>query len=321
MFDVSHMGRFKIYGESAIKYLENLTSNDVSKLKDGIAQYTLLTHPKGGCIDDLLLYRVSLKEFLMVVNASNHQKDLRWLKQHLIQGTEVHDITFETAMIAVQGPEAKNVIHYLTQNNEIFSLPNFGFLQSLIAGLSCLIARSGYTDEDGFEIICRAEDGPKLWQSLLKEKIVPCGLGARDVLRVEAGLLLYGHELSENLSPVAAGLNWVISQTKFFMGSEIIRKAIQEGISYKLCGICLESKRIPAPGMKIFEEGHQIGEVTSGVYSPSLERGIGLAYIDRMIPLETKCSLDIRGKPEPAKITKKRFLKSPLTIENFSNKE
>ena len=225
-------------------------------------------------------------------------------------GVEIEDETDRTSMIAVQGPKAVSILQSLSNKAEVLaSAPAFGIVEGTIAGIECFAARSGYTGEDGYELICRNEDAPKLWQALLDAGVAPCGLGSRDVLRVEAGLPLYGHELNDELSPIAAGLGWVISKTKTFIGSEPINKARAEGTPTKLQGVSIEAKRLLNPGMKVYVNGREAGEVSSGVFSPILDRSIAFAFLDRNIELDTPCEVDVRGKMEPGKVVSKRFWK------------
>ncbi len=308
MFDVSHMARLWFRGERAFEFLEWVTANDVSKLPDGGGQYSLLPNDRGGTVDDVIVYRVDGETFRMVVNAANHEKDVAWLRSQNSFGVEIEDETDRTAMIAVQGPKAADTVAKLSDDpNAIREAAPFGLNDRLIAGVRCFAPRSGYTGEDGFELICRAEDGERLWRALLEEGVVPCGLGARDVLRVEAGLPLYGHELTDDLSPIAAGLGWVIGKEKRFVGSDAINAARANGVPRKIQGVKLDSKRLTMPGMRVFVEEREVGEVTSGVYSPTFECGIAFALIASEIPLETRCSVEIRGAMEPGTVVSKRF--------------
>jgi aminomethyltransferase len=310
MFDVSHMARLWLHGERVLEFLEWVTTNDVAKLEDGRGQYSLLPNEEGGIVDDIIVYRVDDQTFRMVVNASNHQKDLDWLRKQNTYNVEIVDQTDETAMIAVQGPKASATLARMSdQSNELQAAPAFGIVECEIGGVRCFAARSGYTGEDGFELICQGGDAPDLWNALLKEGVEPCGLGSRDTLRVEAGLPLYGHELGDDLSPMAAGLGWVISKTKTFIGSKQINEAREIGTPQKLQGVRLATKRLPQPGMPVFVEDRQVGELTSGVYSPLLDAGIGFAFIDADVALETDCEVEIRGKREPGTIVSKRFYK------------
>jgi aminomethyltransferase len=310
MFDVSHMARLALKGDRVFEYLEHITANDVSKLTNDTGQYSLLPNDQGGCVDDIIVYRLEENKYAMVVNAANHEKDVAWMLKQNSFGVEIKDETDETAMIAVQGPRA---VPLLAEHSDSFealtNAPPFGVVQAQIEGIDCMCCRSGYTGEDGYELICHADEAAQLWQELIDLGIAPCGLASRDTLRVEAGLPLYGHELGDDLSPIAAGLGWVISKTKPFIGSEIINSARVEGTPKKLQGIRLSSKRLITPGMKVFVEGREVGEVTSGVFSVILDCGIAFAFIDSSIPLNTPCEVEIRGKMEPGTIVNKRFYK------------
>ncbi|MBA4292480.1 glycine cleavage system protein T [bacterium] len=310
MFDVSHMARLTFRGENVLEFLEHITVNDVAALADDQGQYSMLPNANGGVVDDIIVYRITSDTYRMVVNAANHQKDLAHIKSLLPDGISLTDQTSETAMIAVQGPRAAEIVYTLTQQSEdLKALAFFGTATVEIAGVTTFAARSGYTGEDGFELICSASDASALWNALHRAGVEPCGLGSRDTLRVEAGLPLYGHELLDDLSPIAAGLGWVISKTKPFLGSELINAARENGTAQKLQGIRMDGKRFPTPGMKVTVDGTEVGEVTSGVYSPLLEAGIAFAFINSDIKLGTPCTVDIRGKNEPATIVSKRFFK------------
>ncbi len=307
LFDVSHMARLTLTGPGVFDYLQWVTSNDIAKLADGTGQYSLLPNAEGGVIDDIIVYRESQQKFHMVVNASNHVKDLAWLKLNLRPGVEIEDVTEQTAMIAVQGPGAVERVASLANDPEALrGAPAFGTSTQAIAGITTFAARSGYTGEDGFELICPADRAIDLWKAL---DATPCGLGSRDVLRVEAGLPLYGHELDDELSPIAAGLGWVIGKEKDFIGAGPIRAAQLEGTPQKLRGIKLTQRRLPTPGMAVVHQGQKIGEVTSGVVSPYVGVGIAFAFVDSPIPLGAEVALDMRGKEEPATLVDKRFFR------------
>jgi aminomethyltransferase len=311
MFDVSHMARLTLRGAQVLEYLERVTVNDVSKLVDGQGQYSFLPNERGGVVDDIIVYRIHETEFKMVVNASNHAKDVAWLQSQNRESVEITDQTDETAMVAVQGPKAVAILAGLSDKPEALnSAPAFGVVSCRIGGVSCFAARSGYTGEDGYELICSAEEAELLWDTLLKAGVAACGLGSRDTLRVEAGLPLYGHELTDDLNPIAAGLGWVISKTKEFIGSGPINDARVNGTPRKLQGVALDSKRLLTPGMKVLVEGNEVGEVSSGVVSPTLDKALAFAFIDSGIKLNTPCTIDIRGKQEPGMIVSKRFLKA-----------
>jgi aminomethyltransferase len=307
MFDVSHMARLDFRGEGAERFLETVTTNDVSKLGSNQGQYSLLPNDQGGCVDDIIVYRTD-KGFQMVVNASNHFKDVAWLKNHFTGAIDMQDMTEQTAMIAVQGPDAVGILTRLCAC-DLSSIPAFGVVLLTMKSVPVQAARSGYTGEDGFELICPAEDATVVWNELLSAGVTACGLGSRDTLRVEAGLPLYGHELTDDLSPIAAGLGWVISKTKNFIGCEPIEKARAEGVPQRLVGVKLDSKRLTTPGMAVFVGPDQVGAVSSGVISPTLDTGIAFAFVNSSVPLETTCTVETRGKAEAGVIVNKRFYK------------
>ncbi len=324
MFDVSHMARLTFEGADAQAFLEQVTTNDVSRLEDMSGQYSLLPNDKGGLVDDIIVYRIGDHPtgpwapspergetmFKMVVNAANHAKDVAWLQAHIQGDVRISDQTDATAMIAVQGPKATEILARLCNRPEqLRSAKAFGVVVCNVVGAECFCARSGYTGEDGFELICEASAAETVWNALAGAGVAPCGLAARDTLRVEAGLPLYGHELNDDLSPIAAGLGWVIGKTKTFIGSEPIRKAKEQGTPRKLQGVRLHTKRLLTPGMKVYSERSEIGEITSGVVSPLLDAGIAFAFIDASIAPGAACEVDVRGKMEPATIVGKRFFK------------
>ena len=310
MFDVSHMARLTLIGDNVIPYLEWITTNDISKLEDGVGQYSLLPNDKGGEVDDIIVYRIVENSFSMVVNAANHEKDVAWMIANNSYGVEITDQTDQTAMIAVQGPAAVPLLaQHSDCEQELLNAPMFGVVRCTVGDVLCIACRSGYTGEDGYELVCRADAANQLWEALVEMGVKPCGLASRDTLRVEAGLPLYGHELSDDINPISAGLGWVVSKTKPFIGSEIINKARQEGTAKKLQGVRLDSKRLLAPEMKVFVGDREVGAITSGVYSVILESSIGFAFIDSDVALETPCDVDVRGKREPATIVSKRFFK------------
>jgi aminomethyltransferase len=310
MFDVSHMARLTLIGAKVIPYLEWVTANDISKLSDGVGQYSLLPNEKGGCVDDIIVYRVLQDRFSMVVNASNHEKDVAWLKKQNNVGVEISDQTDQTAMIAVQGPAAVALLaQHSNAEESLLNAPAFGVVRCHVEDIDCVACRSGYTGEDGYELVCSSENADALWDALVEMGVKPCGLASRDALRVEAGLPLYGHELGDDINPISAGLGWVVGKTKEFIGSAPINKARTEGTSQKLLGVRLDSKRLLAPEMKVYVDGAVVGAITSGVYSTILEASIGFAFIDSKVALDIPCEVDIRGKRESGRIVSKRFFK------------
>lgn len=310
MFDVSHMARVAFRGEGVEAFLEQITTNDVAKLDDGQGQYSLMPNLEGGIVDDIIVYRISANHFEVVFNASNHEKDVNWVQKFMPASVSLTDNTDETVMVAVQGPTAREIVAKLSDCPEaIRTAAMFEVVNCKVAGVETFAACSGYTGEDGYELIYSKKDAEVVWDALLEAGVAPCGLGSRDTLRVEAGLPLYGHELADELSPIAAGLGWVISKTKSFNGSEIINKAREEGTPTKLQGIRLQAKRLIAPGMKVYLGDEEVGEVSSGVVSPLLDTGIAFAFIRSDIKQGTDVSIDVRGKREPGTVANKRFFK------------
>ena len=311
LFDVSHMARLEIQGAGALAFLEHVTSNDVAKLEDGRGQYSLLPNAEGGVVDDIILYRRGDGDYRMVVNASNHMKDVVWLRGHDALDVTITDVTGGTFLVAVQGPKAVELVASLASDPEaIRAAPFFGTVETTMAGMPVYAARSGYTGEDGYEITGPAEGANALWAALVAGGGVPCGLGARDTLRVEAGLPLYGHELGDTINPIEAGLGWVVSKTKRFVGSEPIQQARENGVERRLMGVALPAKRLIPTGAEVSVEGKPVGVVSSGVVSPTLGKAIALAFIDADVPKGTPCTVDLRGKAEPGEIVDKRFLKN-----------
>lgn len=309
MFDVSHMARLWFEGERVVEFLSYVTANDVAALEDGRGHYSLFPNSAGGAVDDIIVYRIRDGVFRMVVNAANHAKDVAHLNKENRFGVKITDETDATAMIAVQGPKALETLARLSDGASFVGSDLFDVFEAKIAGVDCFAPRSGYTGEDGCELVCRAEDGPKLWQALLDAGVTPCGLGSRDTLRVEAGLPLYGHELTDELGPIEAGLGWVVRKTGGFIGAEIIEGRRANGVPKKIHGVRLEGKRLPMPGMEVSVDGAVVGALTSGVYSPTLDCGIGFALVDSKVKLGTPCTVNVRGQEQPGTIVSKRFLK------------
>lgn len=308
MFDVSHMARLNISGARVVEFIELVSANDASKLQDKQGQYSVLCNPSGGCIDDIIVYKLSDKEFSIVVNASNHLNDLNWLNSTNKFNLHLTDETTSTYMIAVQGPNAVAKVASLSSQPDLLTnLRPFETATVTIAGHETFVARSGYTGEDGFELIGNADNATFIWKTLLELEVMPCGLAARDTLRVEAGLPLYGHELSDDRSPLTAGIGWAISKTKKFIGSDAIASVRENGASEKLIGIKFGAKRLALPQSGVFVSGSKVGEVSSGVYSPTLECGIAFAFVDSSVSINQPCEVNLRGKLEPATIVSKRF--------------
>jgi len=312
IFDVSHMGRAHFRGETVLPFLLWLTPSDLSKVGDYSALYTVLTNERGGVVDDIILYRIASDHWLMVFNAANHDKDMAWFQRWQTRFSPpplIDDQTEQTVMIAVQGPQAVASLTQLS-GQDLAEVPRFGACAFEWLGIPVFAGRTGYTGEDGFELIVPAEAGERFWQLLLEAGATPCGLGARDVLRVEAGLHLYGHELTDETNPIEAGLGWLVSDRTDYLGAEIIQRVKAEGPARKLMGIVLQERGVPREGYPVLLDGQVIGHLTSGVYSPTLERGIGMAYLpSEWAKPGTLCAVEIRGKAVPALVTSRRFLK------------
>ncbi|UHA73568.1 glycine cleavage system aminomethyltransferase GcvT [Paenibacillus sp. 481] len=323
LFDVSHMGEFYVSGSAAQAFLQYVTTNDVTRLENGQAQYSLLCYPDGGVVDDLLVYRIQEQYFMLVVNASNIEKDWSWLQRALTDagdrfqdGVVMENASEQTALLAVQGPAAVAIVSQLT-DAPVASLAGFRFVpDALVSGVRALVSRTGYTGEDGFELYVAADDAPQLWQALLQagapHGLVPAGLGARDTLRFEAKLPLYGQELSAHISPLEAGLQWFVKlDTDDFIGREALIQQKTAGLPRKLVGIEMIDRGIPRSHYAVYNtDGKQIGEVTTGTQSPTLKRNLGLALIDAAYStLDTDVFVDVRGKQLKARVIKAPFYK------------
>lgn len=312
IFDVSHMARAYFTGAQTPNFLARLVPSDLSKATQGMGLYTVLTNERGGVVDDIILYHLTPERWLVVFNAGNREKDLAWFHRWRTEFSpppEIEDQTEQTVMIAVQGPEA--VAHLSRMfGQDLNAVPRFGITELRWQGLTILGARTGYTGEDGFELILPAEAGEALWETQLAEGATPCGLGARDVLRVEAGLHLYGHELTDDTNPIEAGLGWLVSDRTDYIGAEVIQGVKATGPQRKLMGIVLQERGVPREGYPVLIEGQPVGTLTSGVYSPTLEKGIGMAYLPTPhAKAGTPCAVEIRGRAISAVVSTRRFLK------------
>jgi aminomethyltransferase len=295
VFDVSHMGEIEVEGPRAHELLQSLLSNDLDRIETGQAQYTLLTNERGGIIDDLIAYRLGEFRYLLVVNASNREADFRWLKEHEISGSDVRDLSGECGLLAVQGP---NAIAKLG----LPPAPSFTFADAEIDGVEVMVNRTGYTGEDGCEVMCDATDAGALWDAVIARGVVPCGLGARDTLRLEVCYPLHGNDISPETDPISAGLGWACALGKEFTGVDVLRRVKEQGPERKLVSFVMEERAIPRQGMAV--DGG--GEVTSGSHSPMLDIGIGMGYVpSTMTQPGTDLTIDVRGKPRAARVVKK----------------
>jgi aminomethyltransferase len=299
VFDVSHMGEIEVEGPQAHALLQGLLSNGLDKIRPGEAQYTLLTNERGGIIDDVIAYRLGECRYLIVVNASNRDADYRWIKEREVRGSEVTDVSAEYALLAVQGPRAI----------ERLGLPPakaFTFDFSTIDGIDVMVNRTGYTGEDGCELLCMDEDAVALWDAVLARGVVPCGLGARDTLRLEVCYPLHGNDIGPDTDPISAALGWTCALGKEFTGVEEIRRVKDEGPERKLVPFVMEERAIPRQGMAI--EGG--GEVTSGTHSPMLDVGIGMGYVPAAQAAPgTPLVIDVRGKTRAARVVTRPIYK------------
>ena len=310
IFDISHMGRTRITGENATALLQKLTSNDVESLSPSEAQYSLLTNPSGGIIDDIIVYRESADAYLVVINAGNTAKDLAWIESQIGPGVELTDNTAATAMIAVQGPKAPGAVATLAGDPTLLSLRRFQYAQGSIGGASATFCRTGYTGEDGFELIVPAGEADAVWNALRNVGAVPCGLGARDALRIEAGYPLYGHEIDDGTNPVEAGLMWVVRLEKgAFVGSDRILAAKTAGAARKLVGLKSVERQQPRQGCIIYADGTAVGTVTSGVFSPTRNQSVAMGYVAAAVARpETEVEIAIRDKRIKATVCAKKSL-------------
>jgi aminomethyltransferase len=299
VFDVSHMGEFEVEGPRATELLQATLSNDLDRIGAGRAQYTLLTNDRGGIVDDLIAYRLDDFRYLLIVNAANREADFRWLKEREIPGSDVRDVSDEYALLAVQGPRA----------NARLGLPEaeqFTFAEGEIDGVQCMVNRTGYTGEQGCELLVMAEDAVALWDRVLARGAVPCGLGARDTLRLEASLPLHGNDITPETNAISAGLGWCCKLEKEFTGAQELREIKARGPERKLVSFVMEEKAVPRQGMTI--EGG--GEVTSGTHSPMLDRGIGMGYVpSESAAPGTELAVDVRGKSRRGRIVKRPIYK------------
>lgn len=315
VFDVSHMGEFLITGENALELIQKVSSNDASKLTDGKAQYSCMPNNTGGIVDDLIIYRFNEEKYLLVVNASNIEKDWNWISQHNTMDATMRDLSDEYSLLAIQGPKAVEAMQSLTDVN-LSEIKFYTFEVAPFAGVeNVIISATGYTGSGGFEIYCRNEDAKRIWDRVFEAGadfgIKPIGLAARDTLRLEMGFCLYGNDIDDTTSPIEAGLGWITKFTKDFVNSEALKEEKENGPKRKLIGFELEERGIPRHGYEIVDDnGRVIGNVTSGTMSPSLEKGIGMGYVttDYATPGST-INIQIRKKALPAKVVKMPFYK------------
>jgi len=293
------MGELAVEGPRAHEFLQSTLSNDLDRIEPGQAQYTLLTNERGGIVDDLIVYRLSPFRFLLIVNAANREGDFEWMREREIPGSDVRDVSDEYGLLAVQGPRA-------LERLGLPEAPAFSFAEGELDGIACMINRTGYTGEQGVELMVPVEDAGDLWDRVVARGAKPAGLGARDTLRLEVCYPLHGNDIGPETDAVSAGLGWVCALDKDFTGADELRKIKAEGPRRRLVAFVMQERAIPREGMGI--DGG--GEVTSGTHSPMLDRGIGLGYVpdDNAAP-GTELTIDVRGKPRRARVVKKPIYK------------
>ncbi|AVR46283.1 glycine cleavage system protein T [Christiangramia fulva] len=315
VFDVSHMGEFLITGPNALELIQKVSSNDASKLVDGKAQYSCMPNEDGGIVDDLIIYRMDAEKYLLVVNASNIEKDWNWIAHHNSVDATMRDMSDEMSLLAIQGPKAAEAMQSLT-DVDLANMKFYTFEVGTFAGVDkVIISATGYTGSGGFEIYFKNEDAEQIWDAVLEAGkdfgIKPIGLAARDTLRLEMGFCLYGNDIDDTTSPIEAGLGWITKFTKDFVNSEALKAEKEKGPKRKLVAFELDERGIPRQDYDIVDEnGKKIGEVTSGTMSPSLEKGIGLGYVPAEVAgIGNKIFIQIRKKAVPATQVKLPFYK------------
>ncbi|MBD2567500.1 glycine cleavage system aminomethyltransferase GcvT [Anabaena lutea] len=324
MFDISHMGKFTLQGKNLISQLQNLVPSDLSRLQPGQAQYTVLLNPQGGIIDDIIIYyqgtdNIGIEKLVIIVNASTTDKDKSWILKHLDTDTiEFQDLSRDKVLIAVQGPTATNQLQSLV-TADLSPIKAFGHLETTIFGEPAFLARTGYTGEDGFEVMVDPEVGIKLWQSLYNIGIVPCGLGCRDTLRLEAAMALYGQDIDDTTTPLEAGLRWLVHlDTKGnFIGRTVLEQQKTKGVQRKLVGLQTQARNIARHGYPVLSSGQVVGEVSSGTLSPTLGYPIALAYVPtHLATVKQQLEVEIRGKAFPTVVVKRPFYRSKNRLTN-----
>lgn len=313
MFDVSHMGKFRLHGKGLNAALQTLVPTDLSSLTVGQAKYTVLLNSEGGIIDDFIFYCQGKEQGFAIVNAGTKEKDKAWMQEKLAAaGIELEDVSEEKVLLAVQGPEAIATLQPFVEG-ELAALKAFEHVEAKVFGETAAIARTGYTGEDGVEMMLPPEAGRKLWRSLLEAGVVPCGLGARDTLRLEAAMALYGQDIDEKTTPLEAGLGWLVNLDRVgeFVGRQALEAQKQAGVSRRLVGLEMGGRHIARHGYPVRSQGETVGEVTSGTLAPTVEKAIALAYVPTALAKPGQAiEVEIRGKLYPATVVKKPFYRS-----------
>ncbi len=322
LFDVSHMGEIHLTGPDAMAFIQHLVTNDCSQMQVHQIVYSPMCYPDGGVVDDILVYRVCENDYWLVVNASNTDKDYDWISRNASgHNVIIRNISAQVAQIAIQGPAAQTIL----QKNTDYNLDSIKFFwcapDITVSGRECLVSRTGYTGEDGFEIYCKPEDARHIWDTLLESGktngLIPAGLGARDSLRFEAALPLYGHEISQDISPLEGNLGFFVKLGKSeFIGREALAAQKQQGLTSRVAGLELTGRGVPREGYPVMAEGREIGRITSGMFSPTFNKGLAMALISTEHTRPgTALTIDIRGKAVPATVVKTPFYKKAYRKE------
>lgn len=318
VFDVSHMGEFIVKGPRALELIQKITTNDAFKLVDGKVQYSCMTNKHGGIVDDLLVYRLNIEEYMLVVNASNIEKDWNWIQSNKVAGVKLRNISDETSLLAIQGPKATEVLQQLT-SIKLNEIPYYAFKKGEFGGVNnVIVSATGYTGAGGYEIYFPNSEAVKIWEAIFSagkdSGIKPIGLGARDTLRLEMGYCLYGNDINDETTPIEADLGWITKFTKPFIASSILQEHKNQGKGKRLIGFEMIDRGVPRHDYDITDSnGLIIGKVTSGTQSPSLQKGIGMGYVTQNFAKEgSEIYIQIRDKKLKAKVVKRPFLKSQI---------
>jgi aminomethyltransferase len=309
LFDIGHMGAVMVAGTNALQYIQTLLTNDASALKVGASQYSLILNKSGGVIDDIFVYRLP-DHYLLVINASNTDKDIAWMNKHKPDGVEISDLKDKMTLLALQGPKAQEILQKVC-DIDLKTIGHHKITSAKILNVPALVSRTGYTGEDGFELFFEGSRAEAIWNKLVELGAAPCGLGARDTLRLEAGMPLYGHEYNEGITPLETPFTFAVKLGKEdFIGKDSLVRHKEEGFSKKLVGIKLTQTGIPRQGYKIFKDGKVVGYITSGTMSPTLNMAIGMGYAKtECSELGTPLEVEIRGKFIRAEVVKLPFYK------------
>lgn len=322
MFDISHMGKFTLQGKNLVAQLQHLVPSDLSRLQPNQAQYSVLLNSEGGIIDDIIFYyqgedNTGLQKGFIIVNAATTAKDKAWLLEHLdTKQIEFQDLSTEKVLLAIQGPKATEILQKFVEE-DLTPVKAYGHLNGTVLGQPAFLARTGYTGEDGFEVMVDPSVGIELWQKLIEAGVVPCGLGARDTLRLEAAMALYGQDIDDNTTPLEAGLGWLVhlDSKGDFIGRKVLEQQKANGVQRKLVRLQMQGRNIARHGYPVLSAGEKVGEITSGTLSPTLGYPVALAYVPvELAKADNQLEIEIRGKTYPATVVKRPFYKSTSRV-------